>query len=69
MADHLASIDPPAITMLLQAFPFSAIASLTHASQLFRLLSPSQLWSFKLLRGWSKQHRRGAQLAAAQKQE
>lgn len=55
--------------MLLQAFPFSAIASLTHASQLFRLLSPSQLWSFKLLRGWSKQHRRGAQLAAAQKQE
>lgn len=26
-----------------------------------------QLWSFKLLRGWSKQHRRGAQLAGEKK--
>ncbi|KAL4439711.1 hypothetical protein ABPG75_002712 [Micractinium tetrahymenae] len=28
----------------------------------------SQLWSFKLLRGYSKQHRRGQQLAGAKKQ-
>ena len=28
----------------------------------------SQLWSFKLLRGYSKQRRRGAQLDGAKKQ-
>lgn len=32
-------------------------------------MTASQLWSYKLLRGWSKQHRRGAQLAAEQKRE
>ena len=33
------------------------------------LVFPQQLWSFKLLRGYTKQHRRVQQLADAKKQE
>lgn len=48
--------------------PSSFSRSLTVPLSLHSPPTLLQLWSFKLLRDWGQQHRRGEQLAATKKQ-